>query len=132
MIKQKIIEYNIGSKLDTINTIIAEGYEISDITPILQVSGGGIYSRVNGLYTLKTLFILSESEKRTNVALRLVNIAKDYLQSLNQIVNEENEKGLSLFKIIPNNAFMNPEAHSGIGKGTYGFCLFFIKDIAVI
>ena len=127
MIKQKIIEYNIGSRLDAINTILAEGYEISDITPILQASGGGISSRVHGLYTLKVLFILSASEKRSNVAMRLCNNSNDNLQNLNQILNEENEKGAALFKIIPNNAFIDPEAHSGIGKGTYGFCLFFIK-----
>jgi len=132
MIKQKIVEYNIGSKLDEINTILAEGYEITDITPILQASGGGISNRVQGLYTLRVLFILSASEKRSNVTMRLCNNCNDNLQNLNKILNEENEKGASLFKIIPNNAFINPEAHSGIGKGTYGFCLFFIKDIAVI
>ena len=39
-IRQKICEYELGTSMDKINSILEEGYEIADIVPTLQASGG--------------------------------------------------------------------------------------------
>ena len=128
-IGQKICEYELGTSMDTINLILEEGYEIADIVPALQASGGGISRRVHGLYTIKVVLLLNPSDKKTTVKFRMIINDTDYLNNLNQVLSEENESGFSLLKIISNDAFLDPEACSGIGRGTYGFGLFFVKEV---
>ena len=128
-IGQKICEYELGTSMDTINLILEEGYEIADIVPTLQASGGGIRRRVHGLYTIKVVLLLNPSDKKTTVKFRMIINDTDYLNNLNQVLAEENESGFSLLKIISNDAFLDPEACSGMGRGTYGFGLFFVKEV---
>ena len=127
--KQKICEYELGTSMDKINSILEEGYEIADIVPTLQASGGGISRRIHGLYTIKVVLLLNPSEKKTTVKVRMIINDTNHLNHLNQVLAEENESGFSLLKIISNDAFLNPEACSGIGRGTYGFGLFFVKEV---
>ena len=131
-INQKICEYALGTSLDEINSILGEGYEIYDIIPTLQISGGAIYRRIHGLYVLNFVFLLNASDRKTTAKFRLVNNDANHIQKLNQVLSEENEKGYSLLKIIPSDAFLDPEAGSGIGSGTYGYALFFVKSIVNI
>ena len=128
-IRQKICEYELGTSMDKINSILEEGYEIADIVPTLQASGGGISRRINGLYTIKVVLLLNPSEKKTTVKVRMIINDTNHLNNLNQVLSEENESGFSLLKIISNDAFLDPEACSGMGRGTYGFGLFFVKEV---
>ena len=126
-IRQKICEYELGTSMDKINSILEEGYEIADIVPTLQASGGGISRRINGLYTIKVLLLLNPSKKKTTVKFRMIINDTNHLNNLNKVLAEENESGFSLLKIISNDAFLDPEACSGMGRGTCGFGLFFVK-----
>ena len=127
--RQKICEYELGTSMDKINSILEEGHEIADIVTTLQASGGGISRRIHGLYTIKAILLLNPSEKKTTVKFRMIINDTNHLNNLNQVLAEENESGFSLLKIISNDAFLNPEACSGIGRGTYGFGLFFVKEV---
>ena len=127
--RQKICEYELGTSMDKMNSILEEGYEIADILPTLQASGGGISCRIHGLYTIKVLLLLNPSEKKTTVKVRMIINDTNHLNNLNQVLSEENESGFSLLKIISNDAFLDPEACSGMGRGTYGFGLFFVKEV---
>ena len=125
--RQKICEYELGTSMDKMNSILEEGYEIADIVPTLQASGGGISRRIHGLYTIKVVLLLNPSEKKTTVKVRMIINDTNHLNNLNQVLAEENESGFSLLKIISNDAFFFFFSFLGIGRGKYVFGLFFVK-----
>lgn len=114
--------------LDSVNSILSEGYEIMDIIPILEASGGAMFTISRGLYTHNVLFVLNPSEKQTEVRFRTIRKERDYIEKLNNALLEESEKGNRLLKLITLNGFVDPKAEAGIGKGTYGFGIFFVSD----
>lgn len=126
---QYVFEFSLKGSSEQVNTLLDEGYEIADIIPIHQNSGGAIYSRARGNYVLRVLVLLTPSERRTKFYYKIVNLKDGYTASFNQLLEEQNKLGFKAFKILPLDVLLDPEAHSGIGKGTYGFGVFFIKDL---
>lgn len=125
---QRVFEFNLNGSTDEVNSILGEGYEITDIVPIKQTSGGSIYTRVKGHYVLRVLILFTPSKKKTRFDFKLVNMNREYQGKLNQLLGEEYNLGYAAIKIIPLDVVLDPEARAGIGKGTYGFGIFFIQD----
>lgn len=114
--------------LGMINEVINNGYEISILVPDLAASGGGIYTNRRGLYTTGVLFIFSPSVKRTTLHYHSVSRdnGKAFVDKIDEIIKQENEKGYMLNIVIPGTAVVEPMEGNGLGKGTYFFGLFFI------
>ena len=114
--------------VEQINNVLNEGYEISDVVPYLSESGGAIYDRKRGLYITGLLFVVTPSNKKT--VLHYYGVTRDnglvFVERINNITKQENEKGGQLFKIIPGTAIVQPMNGNGLGKGTHFFCLLFI------
>ena len=125
---QRVCEFNLTGSSDHINELLAEGYEVADIVPIHQTSGGAVYSRTRGNYVLKVLMLLEPSERITIMDFKLVTLNNGYVNSFNQVLETQNELGFRAKFVIPLNVHLDPEARAGIGRGTYGFAVFFIKD----
>ena len=115
--------------LDEINEVLKEGFEVADIVPYPTSSGGAIFTVVRGLYTSNVLFHLRPSDKMTAVSFCAIRHDKnqDYIAKMNALIQEEYKKGNKLFKIIPAVGIMEQQNGNGMGKGTYGFSLYFIN-----
>lgn len=126
---QKVCEFSLTGPADQISSLLEEGYEISDIVPIHQTSGGAMFSRTRGNYVLKVLMLLSPSDRRTTMEYKLVTLNNGYMRAFNELLESYNSRGFQTRFILPLDVYLDPEAHAGIGKGTYGFGVFFIKDL---
>ena len=51
--------------LENVNRVLGEGYEITDIIPYMEESGGGIYGYRRGLFVNSLLFQLAPSQSKT-------------------------------------------------------------------
>lgn len=127
---QRVCEFSLNGSSDQINSLLAEGYEVADIIPIHQPSGGAMYTRTRGNYVLKILILLSPSDRRTMMEFKSVPLKNGYMSSFNELLASRNRLGFEVKFILPLDVHLDPEAHAGIGKGTYGFGVFFIKDMA--
>ncbi|KAF5054777.1 hypothetical protein DSECCO2_384650 [anaerobic digester metagenome] len=125
---QKVCELSLTGTPEQINSILDEGYEVTGIVPIHQTSGGAIYARTRGNYVLKVLVLLSPSDRRTRMEFKLVTRNNGYTNEFNKLLESWNELGYWARFVLPLDVFLDPEARAGIGKGTYGFAVFFIKD----
>ena len=125
---KRVCEFNLTGTSDHINTILEEGYEISDIVPIHQPSGGAMFTRTPGNYVIKVLVLMTTSNRRTIMDFKLVPLRKGYMISFNELLKSQKELGFAAKFILALDVHLDPEAHAGIGKGTYGFGVFFIKD----
>lgn len=112
---------------DQINDLLEEGYEVSDILPIHQTSGGAMFSRTRGNYVLKVLILLTPSDRRTTLDIQLITLKNGYMTGFNELLDSQNKLGYKARWILPLDVHLDPEAHAGIGKGTYGFGVFFVK-----
>ena len=128
---QKVLWSHVPMKeidLAQINKCLNEGYEISDIVPYMSESGGAIYVARRGLYITGLLFMLSPSNKKS--ILYYHGVARDnrleFVDKINEITKQENEKGRQLYKMFPGTAIVEPMNGNGLGKGTQFFCLLFI------
>ena len=113
-----------------INEVIKEGFEVADIVPYPTSSGGAIFTVARGLYTSNVLFHLRPSDKITAVSFCSIRHDKnqEYIDKINCLILEEDKKGNKLFKIIPAVGIMEQQNGNGMGKGTYGFSLYFISQ----
>ena len=83
---QRVCEFNLYGSTAEVNSILGDGYEVTDIIPIHQTSGGAIYTRARGNYVLRALILLSPSEKKTRFDFKLVTMNSEYKGKLNQIL----------------------------------------------
>lgn len=128
---QKILYYRLPfgtNALGEINAALAEGYEITDITPDLRSAGGAVFNRVYGIYTDSVLITLTPSSKKQALDFQMIRKEQDWLPNYTSVVQEENGKGFVLYKTLSYNGWFDPEAGQGIGRGTYGFAMFFTKS----
>lgn len=125
---QRVCELSLTETPEQINSLLDEGYEITGIVPIHQTSGGAIYARTRGNYVLKVLVHLSPSDRRTRMEFKLVTLNNGYTNEFNKLLESRNEFDYWARFILPLDVFLDPEARAGIGKGTYGFAVFFIKN----
>ena len=114
--------------LNDINIILDDGYEVEDVVPFLEEAGGAIYKRSHGLYVDNALFILSQSDKKSQISCRTIKKDSGFLDRMNDIIENENNIGFRLLKVMPLFGFIDPEAGQGIGKGTFAFELFFVSN----
>jgi hypothetical protein len=115
--------------LSDLNTLLASGFEITDIVPILQQSGGAIFSRRAGIYPVTWVFTLTESVAKKQLRFHSIPQENDYLEKLEQLVADENKQGYRLFRLIPYFFILDPSNGNGIGRGTGGLATFFVVEI---
>ena len=114
--------------LEKINQVLSEGYEIVDIIPDLDMSGGGMQGHRRGLFTSNILFQLSRSQRKAQLSFYYVGRDRklEFVDKINEIIKQENDKERSLIKIIQGTIIREPVDGSDLGEGTKAFFLFFI------
>lgn len=115
-------------ELESINRVLSEGYEITDIIPYLDMRGGGMQGYRRGLFTSSVLIQLTSSQRKTQVSFYYVDRDNGllFVDKINEIIKQENEKDRSMIKIIPGTIIREPIDGGDLGKGTKAFFLFFI------
>lgn len=133
IVRQKIVKLLLGSSpihskevMKNINETASQGYRIQQITPLLQRSGGAIFTRSHGLFIDEALVCFVREKKNPLYHYWLLRYDEHYAEKqIQQIVNFENSGGFNLSTLIPLNGFLDQTAGQGVGRGTYGLAMFF-------
>jgi hypothetical protein len=125
---QRVVRYqtHMGSiSIDEINVILEEGFEITDIVPYMT----RVQGYRSGIEINRILFHLTPSQRKTSLSYHYVSRDQlgEYVNKINEIIKQENEKDRVLLKIIPNEEIHEPMNGNGFGWGTIGISLFFIN-----
>ena len=128
-VEQKFYVFNLGRHNDDLDALLDQGFEVADITPVQSKTGGAIFARAHGLYTNDVILLLNKTGQKTRFVHETVIRSQMSLDFLEKALVKRKADGFTAVKVLPLNAIIDPEASAGIGKGTFGFAVFFSKVV---
>ena len=125
--EQKFYVFSLSRRNDDLDELLDEGFEVADITPVQSKTGGAMFTRSHGLYTNDVIMLLNKTGRKTRFVHEMVIRCESSLELLEKALAKRKADGYTAVKTISLNAILDPEASAGIGKGTFGFAVFFNK-----
>lgn len=126
-LEQQFYVFSLSRRNNDLDELLDEGFEVADITPVQSKTGGAMFRKAHGLYTNDVILLLNKTGRKTRFVHEMVIRCETTLELLGKALTKRKADGFTAVKTIPLNAIIDPEASAGIGKGTFGFAVFFSK-----